>query len=283
MLNKYLKKVLLTTVALFWASCDDSSSVSYSAPEYGCPSDVCGTPVPGPDETTPSSSSEESASGNAAGSGSSTTIASSSSKTAKPESSSIEDFAPLYGDLPVFGESSSSIDPNSVPSDTLYGVSVTEKTCVPGDSVVSYYPPAYSADILKMNAKQQAEMEMVDVIDSIVDPRPKAERAEAPLDRINWSNFPQCLKEMKDSLERFVALYGAPVAVTVEEVCSDGTKQPTEEYKKYQKMMEEWEANKPALDEEINKIFEDRFKELEQQLNQCLARETNNAQSTPNS
>ena len=74
---------------------------------------------------------------------------------------------------------------------------------------------------------------------------------------------------MKDSLERFVALYGAPVAVTVEEVCSDGTKQPTEEYKKYQKMMEEWEANKPALDEEINKIIEDRFKELEEQLKQC--------------
>jgi hypothetical protein len=156
-----------------------------------------------------------------------------------------------------------------MPSDTLYGVSVTEKTCVPGDSIVSYYPPAYSADILKMNAKQQAEMDMVDVIDSIVDPRPKAERAEAPLDRINWSNFPQCLKEMKDSLERFVALYGAPVAVTVEEVCSDGTKQLTEGYKKYQKMMEEWEANKPALDEEINKIIEDRFKELEEQLKQC--------------
>jgi transketolase len=74
---------------------------------------------------------------------------------------------------------------------------------------------------------------------------------------------------MKDSLERFVALYGAPVAVTVEVVCSDGTKRPTEEYKEYQKMMEEWETNKPALDEEINKILENRFKELEQQLKQC--------------
>ena len=265
MLNKYLKKVLLTTVALFWASCDDS----YSAPEYGCPSDVCGAPTSSPDGTTPLSSSEASASGDVAQSSSSTTIAQSSSD----EVASSSDAA----------SSSSNFDPNGMLSDTLYGVSVTEKTCVPGDSVVSYYPPAYSADILKMNAKQQAEMEIVELVDSIVDPRPKAERAEAPLDRINWSNFPQCLKEMKDSLERFVALYGAPVAVTVEEVCSDGTKQPTEEYKKYQKMMEEWEANKPALDEEINKIIEDRFKELEQQLNQCLARETNNAQSTPNS
>lgn len=241
-------------VALFWASCDDSSSVSYSAPEYGCPSDVCGTPVPGPDETTPSSSSEESASGNAAGSSSSNAAESSSDVVVS--SSEME-------------SSSSSIDPNGMPSDTLYGVSVTEKTCQPGDSVVSYYQPAYSADILKMNAKQQADIEIVELIDSIVDPRPKAERAEAPLDSINWSNFPRCLKKMKDSLENFVALYGAPVAVTVEEVCSDGTKQLTEGYKKYQKMMEEWEANKPALDEEINKIIEDRFKELEEQLKQC--------------
>lgn len=188
-----------------------------------------------------------------------------SSESGDPQSSS-----DVVGSSSEMASSSSSFDPNGMPSDTLYGVSVTEKTCVPGDSVVSYYPPAYSADILKMNAKQQAEMEIVELIDSIVDPRPKAERAEAPLDRINWSNFPQCLKEMKDSLERFVALYGAPVAVTVEEVCSDGTKQPTEEYQKYQKMMEEWEANKPALDEEINKIIEDRFKELEEQLNKCL-------------
>lgn len=254
MLNKYLKKILLTTVAIFWASCDDSSSVSYSAPEYGCPSDVCGTPVPGPDETTPSSSSEESASGNAAGSSSSNAAESSSDEV---------------GSSSEMASSSSNFDPNGMPSDTLYGVSVTEKTCVPGDSIVSYYPPAYSADILKMNAKQQAEMDMVDVIDSIVDPRPKAERIEAPLDSINWSNFPQCLKRMRESLERFVALYGAPENFPMEWVCSDGTTRPTEEYQKYQKMMEEWEANKPALNEEINKIFEDRFKELEQQLKQC--------------
>ena len=242
MLNKYLKKVLLTTVALFWASCDDSTSVNYSAPTSNS------------DGAVPSSSSEVPASSSAAES-SSNEVAQSSSD--------------VVGSSSDAASSSSSIDPNGMPSDTLYGVSVTEKTCQPGDSVVSYYPPAYSAGILKMNAKQQADIEIVELIDSIVDPRPKAERAEAPLDSINWSNFPRCLKKMKDSLENFVALYGAPVAVTVEEVCSDGTKQLTEGYKKYQKMMEEWEANKPALDEEINKIIEERFKELEQQLNQC--------------
>ena len=34
-------------------------------------------------------------------------------------------------------------------------------------------------------------------------------------------------------------------------------------------MMEEWEANKPALNEEINKIFDERFKALEEKLKQC--------------
>lgn len=251
MLNKYLKKILLTTVAIFWASCDDSTSVNYSAP------------MSNSDGAVPSSSSEESASGNAAQSSSSVMAQSSSSVIAQSSSDEV-------GSSSEMASSSSNFDPNGMPSDTLYGVSVTEKTCVPGDSIVSYYPPAYSADILKMNAKQQAEMDMVDVIDSIVDPRPKAERIEAPLDSINWSNFPQCLKRMRESLERFVALYGAPENFPMEWVCSDGTTRPTEEYQKYQKMMEEWEANKPALDEEINKIIEDRFKELEEQLNKCL-------------
>ena len=267
MLNKYLKKVLLTTVALFWASCDDSTSVNYSAPTSNS------------DGAVPSSSSEVPASSSAAESSSNEVAQSSSSVMAQSSSSVIaQSSSDVVGSSSEMASSSSNFDPNSMPSDTLYGVSVTEKTCVPGDSVVTYYPPDYSADVLKMGAKQQADIEIVDLIDSIVDPRPKAERAEAPLDSINWSNFPQCLKEMKDSLERFVALYGAPVHVVTEEVCSDGTKRPTEEYQEYLKMMEEWEANKPALDEEINKIFEERFKELEQQLNQCRESAASNEQ-----
>jgi hypothetical protein len=256
MLNKYLKKILLTTVAIFWASCDDSTSAKNetNAPTNGDINDMS-IVESSSDGAAPLSSSEAPASSNAAESSSSNAAESSSDVVASSSDAA---------------SSSTNFDPNGMPSDTLYGVSVTEKTCVPGDSIVSYYPPAYSADILKMNAKQQAEMDMVDVIDSIVDPRPRAERIEAPLDSINWSNFPQCLKRMRESLERFVALYGAPENFPMEWVCSDGTTRPTEEYQKYQKMMEEWEANKPALDEEINKIIEDRFKELEEQLNKCL-------------
>ena len=257
MFYKYWKNFALAVTAFFWAGCEDSVSQAdclYGPPEYyGITSSESGDPQSSSDANTPSSSSMTTSSSTGA----------SSSATAQSSSDEV-------GSSSEMASSSSNFDPNSMPSDTLYGVSVTEKTCVPGDSIVSYYPPAYSADILKMNAKQQAEMDMVDVIDSIVDPRPKAERIEAPLDSINWSNFPQCLKRMRESLERFVALYGAPENFPMEEVCSDGTTRPTEEYQNYLKMMEEWEANKPALDEEINKIIEDRFKELEEQLNKCL-------------
>lgn len=248
MLNKYLKKVLLTTVALFWASCDDTSSVDYGAPEYGCPSDVCGAPTSSPDEVTPSSSSEESASGNVA--------QSSSSVIAQSSSDMVGSSSDVVGSSSDAASSSSSIDPNSVPSDTLYGVSVTEKTCVPGDSVISYYPPAYSESVARSNAEEDAKHASVSKIDSIVQSLP---------------SVPQCLAKLRRQLDTFVALYGAPMQIHTNEICSDGTTRPTQEYLDYLKMKEEWEANKPALEAESQKIYEDKMKEIEERINKCLA------------
>ena len=39
-------------------------------------------------------------------------------------------------------------------------------------------------------------------------------------------------------------------------------------------MKEEWEANKPALDEELKKVYEDKMKEIEERINKCLSGET---------
>ena len=39
----------------------------------------------------------------------------------------------------------------------------------------------------------------------------------------------------------------------------------------YLKMKKEWEKNKPALNEECQKIFEDKLKEIEQTVKECLA------------
>ena len=134
--------------------------------------------------------------------------------------------------------------------------SSSEVTCAPGDSTVSYYPPSYSADIAKMNAEEKAKHASVSKIDSISN---------------TLQTVPQCLADLRQELDMFVALYGAPNNITKDEVCSDGTTRPTQEYLNYLKMKEEWEKNKPALDEECQKIFEDKLKEIEQTVKECLA------------
>ena len=46
---------------------------------------------------------------------------------------------------------------------------------------------------------------------------------------------------------------------------------PSEEYAKFLKMKEEWEANKPALNEELQKIYENKLTEIEEKINKCLS------------
>jgi len=168
---------------------------------------------------------------------------SSSSETTKTSSSSIE-------------ESSSSFDPNSMPSDTLYGVSVTEKTCIPMDSSVSYFPNDFSADNAKFWKEEAAKHDAVAKIDSV-----KETLAETPM----------CLEHLRMELDQFVALYGAPTIIrNAVEKCIDGTIRPSEEYAQFLKMKEEWEANKPALDEELKKVYEDKMKEIQERINKCL-------------
>ena len=209
MFYKHWKKIALSLTALFWASCDDSTSSTeclYGPPEaYGI-----------------SSSKEE--------------LPESSSSA--PESSSSED-----------KESSSSSEFPDVP---LYGVI----GCVPMDSSVAYFAEDYSADNAKFWKQEAAKHAAVDIIDSI-----KQTLAETP----------KCLEDLRSELDRFVALYGAPTIIqNAVESCDDGTLRPSEEYAKFLKMKEEWEANKPALEEELQKAYEDKLKEIEQRINKCL-------------
>jgi phage tail sheath protein FI len=82
---------------------------------------------------------------------------------------------------------------------------------------------------------------------------------------------PMCLENLRMELERFVALYGAPIDIkNAVDSCSDGTIRPSEEYAKFLKMQEEWEANKPALDAECKKVYEDKMKEIQERINKCL-------------
>ena len=128
-------------------------------------------------------------------------------------------------------------------------------TCTPGDSTISYFSDAYSADIKKMWKEEDAKHDAADKIDSI---------------KQTLTETPSCLENLREELGRFVALYGAPTLIHPDETCSDGTTRPTEEYTKYLKMKEEWEANKPALEKELQKVYEDKLKEIEERINKCL-------------
>ncbi len=168
---------------------------------------------------------------------------SSSSETTKTSSSSIE-------------ESSSS---SEFVAGLLYGVEPPDSIdvkCFPMDSSVSYFPNDFSADNAKFWKEEAAKHDAVAKIDSV-----KETLAETPM----------CLEHLRMELDQFVALYGAPTIIrNAVEKCIDGTIRPSEEYAKFLKMQEEWEANKPALDEELQKVYEDKMKELEARINKCL-------------
>jgi len=243
MFYKHWKKIALTLTALFWAGCDDSASSS-EVVLYGCPDDIC---APAPESSSDSNTPESS---------SSKEVTSSSSEEVKSSSSSELFNPPVYGDEPVFEESSSSSEFVAGP---LYGVEPPDSIdvkCFPTDSSVSYFYDDYNADVKKMWSEQAAKRDAAAKIDSI-----KTTLVETPM----------CLENLRMELESLVALYGAPVTIhNAVEKCIDGSIRPSEEYAKFLKMKEEWEANKPALDEELQKVYEDKMKEIQERINKCL-------------
>lgn len=186
-----------------------------------------------------------------------------SSPAENPVSSSSTDDATTSSSSEATEKSSSSVEESSSSSEfvagLLYGVEPPDSIdvkCFPMDSTFTYFAEDYSADIKKMWKEEAAKHDAVDKIDSI-----KQTLAETPA----------CLENLRDELDRFIALYGAPTIINnAVDSCSDGTIKPSEEYAKFLKMQEEWEANKPALDEELQKVYEDKMKEIEARINKCL-------------
>ena len=175
-------------------------------------------------------------------------IESSSENAAESSSAKV----PSSSEAVVSSSSETGISSSSsgIVSDTLYGVPMT---CQPTDSVISYYPPDYSESVAK--AEEKANRAGVAKIDSIMEAQ---------------KTIPQSLANLRQQLSMFVALYGAPVLIHPDEVCNIGITRPTQAYLDYLKMKEEWEKNKPALDEECKKIYEDKLKEIEQSIKECL-------------
>ena len=230
MFYKHWKKIALSLTAFFWASCSETTE---DTPLYGCPPDGCYDEPESSDSNNDESSSSETS---GVLSSSSKKNVSSSSEAAKPESSSSEFVAGLlYGVEP----------PDSI-----------DVKCLPMDSSVSYFPNDYSADNAKFWKEEAAKHDAVAKIDSV-----KETLAETPM----------CLEHLRMELDQFVALYGAPTIIrNAVEKCIDGTIRPSEEYAQFLKMKEEWEANKSALEEELQKTYEDKLKEIEQRIDKCL-------------
>ena len=241
MFYKHWKKIALTLTAFFWASCSETTE---DTPLYGCPPDGCY------DEPESSDANGDE---------------SSSSETTGSETSSSSEFfnPPVYGDEPVFEKSSSSDkDWSSSSFSAVYAPPTV--FCTPMDSSVAYFPDDYSADIKKMWKEEQAKHNAVDKIDSI---------------KQTLTETPKCLEDLREELDSFVALYGAPIVIdNAVESCSDGSTRPSEEYAKFLKMKEEWEANLPTLEEELKKVYEDKLKEIEARINKCLSGEADNKQ-----
>ena len=250
MLYKHWKKIALTLTALFWASCSETNEEGVL---YGCPPNGCYDEPESSDSNNDESSSSETS---GVQSSSSEEKVSSSSEAAKPESSSSE--------TSEAASSSSEMTKESSSSELSEESSSSEVTCVPLDSSVAYFYDDYIADVKKMWKEEQAKRDAVKKIDSI-----QQTLAETPM----------CLENLRDELDRFIALYGAPVVIdSAVESCSDGTIKPNEEYAKFLKMKEEWEANLPALEEELKKVYEDKLKELEARINKCLSGEADSNQ-----
>ena len=325
MFYKYWKNFALTLTALFWASCENTTTAS--DPLYGCPPDVCSEGAESSSDANTSSSSSTETSSATAKSSDATAESSSSIKDLLSSSS----IAVVYGPMTVNCYNDSAVNDSGtvfktitcdngqkylrfqglymdlpetqknlpkgvgiVPPDPKNGIAVNctvdaticidgvkedengnlspvggcypaiecpakaeeSITCTPTDSSVSYFSDEYSADIKKMWKEEAAKHDAADKIDSI---------------KQTLTETPTCLENLREELSRFMALYGAPTIIkNAVEVCSNGSTRPSEEYAKFLKMQEEWEANKPALEKELQKVYEDKLKEIEQRINKCL-------------
>ena len=118
MFYKHWKKIALALTGFFWASCEDT--VTSTAPEYGCPDDVC---KQGPIDD--SSSSNDGS------------ITSSSSETSSSSSSDIAMSMPLYGVVEKFIVCEEDTAGRKYDGSKLYRCD-DGATCVEKDSITGY-------------------------------------------------------------------------------------------------------------------------------------------------
>ena len=243
MLYRHWKKAALALTSIFWASCNDNESTN---------------PVYQPDTNVTESSSSD-----IAESSSSKTVKSSSSKRHEKSSSSIAETSSSDTESSSSSETVESSSSNIAESSSSGKIDFEK--CPPSEEKECFSQIIYTQEAAVSDANRLAEHDARYQIEEFV-------QGKYNLDtyRLEEANVPQCLKDMIDTLERIVPMYGVPLCLPKEYVCEDGTVIPDDMYLKLKAEDEEQKKLEPAYRETYDKLLKKRTAELKQDLDNCF-------------
>ena len=254
MFYKHWKKILLSLTGFFWASCDNSSSAeddnaSSSSSAIEIPKSSSATNV-----TESSSSEKGKSSARDSLSSSSETHDDSSSSTAESSSSDTESSS---SDEVIKSSSSEAISSSSEPIDF--------EKCPPSQEEECFSQIIYTQEAAVSNANRDAEHDARYQIEEFIQ-----EKYNLDSYRLDESNAPKCLKDMLDTLERIVPMYGVPLCLPKEYVCEDGTVIPDNMYLQLKAEDDKQKELEPSYRVTYSQTLEKRTAELKQDLDNCF-------------
>ena len=279
MFYKHWKKILLSLTGFFWASCDNSSSAeddnaSSSSSAIEIPKSSSATNVTessssekgkssARDSLSSSSETHEDSSSSVAESSSSDTESSSSGEVIKSSSSETHD------DSSSSTAESSSSDTESSSSDEVIKSSSSEpidfEKCPPSQEEECFSQIIYTQEAAVSNANRDAEHDARYQIEEFIQ-----EKYNLDSYRLDESNAPKCLKDMLDTLERIVPMYGVPLCLPKEYVCEDGTVIPDNMYLQLKAEDDKQKELEPSYRVTYSQTLEKRTAELKQDLDNCF-------------
>ncbi len=229
-IRKHLKNLLLTTTALFWASCSSENDSTFPTIGQDTP--------PAVDHGASSDSNIESSSENAAESSSSEANAPSSSseftQVINPEESSSS-----------AAESSSSQVSCMIDGNSFFYKDRSEK---------------YTESQAISHATTQVQWDAAKKIGLMIQNDLKSKGVPQCLQDMQDS--------LERSFVALYGAPGTPIPSQY--TCSDGTTRPTKEYLEQQKFDEEQAKKKPQYDEKYNEVYKEETEKFNKKINDCL-------------
>lgn len=168
--------------------------------------------------------------------------------------------------------SSSQEDEQSESSSSIASSSSRQRTCSE-KTVFNRIPEEGTSNLTKINAIKNAESSARSLaagrVMHEVYSRPNACSDKYP------KGTPFCLSKMADSLAEFSSatyLYGSPSfdIIIKELVCDDGTTYVTEQYRAYEKLLEEYENKLAIYQENYKQAYDKRVAEYTALLDSCI-------------